>query len=593
MNGIGPGREELLLPREDIRIADSGNGQRSIALVLTADAILGGRIASELGQGLTGLQARAVSLESNEAMAAIGEERPALVVIAPGEAGKEDLAQRLSVIANLIQACAKQGVEHLVLISSGAIYGPDHHLIGFVPEETHRRARVANAEADWWKAVEGEAQRKLGGISESRVLVLRTPFICGSGGNHFIERIIRRGFLVRYAGFNPPLQILSVSALGKAIGEAFRRQLRGIYHVATHDVVPLFSLLQHKRVRSIAVPRTLQRILRPLLFRHLDGVETTDQLDYLRYPWTLSGEKFARETGLRFSTRAALAEIGAENATELQPDSLARLPEFDRFGSDPSFYQRQGRSTFRFAEKVYWRIESRGFEYLPRDGPAIIVGPHRGFMPLDAVMMFHLVYRYTGRVVRFLIHPTLVKFPFQAHFFQRMAGVMACKTNAERVLADGDILGVYPEGIAGAFKLYREAYNLGVFGRAHYARWALKHDVPVVPFVIVGSSEIFPIFGRLKWRWLKEWLEWPFFPITATFPFLPLPLPTKWHMQFLPPVHPAEVKAEAQRLEKDPVAVFAEKVRSAINSATQEMLRRRRSIFFGNIWPVSNGGSAL
>jgi len=347
-------------------------------------------------------------------------------------------------------------------------------------------------------------------------------------------------------------------------------------------------------VRSIAVPRIFQRILRPLLFRYLDGVETTDQLDYLRYPWTLSGEKFARETKLRFSSRVALADVGAESATEPQPDSPAGLPEFDRFGSEPSFFQRHGRSTFRFAEEVYWRIESRGFEHLPRDGAAIMVGPHRGFMPLDALMIFHLTYRYTGRVVRFLIHPTLAKFPFQARFFQRMATLMACKTNAERVLDEGHILGVYPEGIAGAFKMYREAYKFEVFGRPDYARWALKYHVPVIPFAIVGSAEIFPIFGQLKWRWLKKWLEWPSFPITATFPFLPIPLPTKWHVQFLPQVHPRDVKAEAQQLERDPVAVFCEKVRIAVDSATQDMLRRRRSVFTGDIWnsPVIPTASA-
>ena len=589
MNQITVRSEDLRVPSESSAGADSG--ATSSAIVLTADAVLGERIAKQLREEPKGLQARTVPLESNEAVAAIGEARPTLVVIAPGEARVEDRPRRLSAIANVVQACVDHGIQRLILISSGAIYAPDHHMIGFVLEGKHRRPSVVNTEADWWQAVEEEVRWKVDANSGLSVLVFRAPLVGGSGGNHFVDRIIRRGFLIRYAGFNPPLQVLSVSALAKAISEAFRRQLKGIYHVAPDNVVPLRSMLRCKGVRSIAVPRTLQRFLRPLLFRHLDGVETTDQLDYLRYPWTLSGEKFARETGLCFSSRAALAEIGAENATEPQPDSQVRLPEFDRFGSDPSFYKRQGRSTFRFAEEVYWRIESRGFEHLPRDGPAIIAGPHRGFMPLDAVMMFHLVYRYTGRAVRFLIHPTLVKFPFQGNFFQKMAGVMACKTNAERVLDDGDILGVYPEGIAGAFKLYREAYNLRVFGRADYARWALEYDVPVIPFVIVGSAEIFPIFGRLKWRWLKDWLEWPFFPITATFPFLPLPLPTKWHMQFLPPVHPTDVKAEAQRLEKDPVAVFAGKVRSAIDSATQDMLRRRRSIFFGNIWSVSDRGS--
>ncbi len=520
------------------------------------------------------------------AAGSLGAAGAGVVILAPGEGGADDRPRRLADLGNALAACREQEIDQVILVSSGALYGVNHHAIGFESEGRRKPTNRLNRDACWWQAVEHAFEEA--GMAE-RGLVLRVPLLPCAGASHFIGRMIKRGLLIRYLGFNPPLQFLSISSLAQAIAEAAHRRLSGAYHVAPDDVVPLLSVLRCKGVRSIAVPRLLQRILRPLLFRYVDGVETTDQLDYLRYPWTLSGEKFARETGLRFSSRAALAEIDTENSPESKLNSQAGLPEFDRFGSDPSFYQRHGKSTFRFAEEIYWRIESRGFEHLPRSGAAIIVGPHRGFMPLDGVMMFHLIYRYTGRIVRFLIHPTLAKFPFEGRFFQQMACVMACKTNAERVLHEGNILGVYPEGIAGAFKMYREAYNFEVFGRPDYARWALKHDVPVIPFAIVGSAEIFPILGRLEWRWLKEWMEWPFFPITATFPFIPLPLPTKWHVQFLPPINPKDVKAEAERLEKDPVAVFVEMVRVAVDSATQEMLCRRRSVFFGNIWDASKG----
>src|SRR4051812_18236183 len=106
-----------------------------------------------------------------------------------------------------------------------------------------------------------------------------------------------------------------------------------------------------------------------------------------------------------------------------------------------------------------------------------------------------------------------------------MGGVIACKTNAERVIGNGEILGVYPEGIKGAFKMFKDAYRFDKFGRPDYVHWAFKFGVPVVPFAIVGSAEIFPILGKIQWRWLREFLEWPFFPITPTFPLLPLPLP--------------------------------------------------------------------
>ena len=162
--------------------------------------------------------------------------------------------------------------------------------------------------------------------------------------------------------------------------------------------------------------------------------------------------------------------------------------------------------------------------------------------------------------------------------------MMACQENATRALEAGELLGVYPEGIRGAFKMYKEVYNLGRFGRPDYARFALEFDVPVVPFGIVGSAEIFPILGKIKWRWLKKYKEWPFFPITPTFPLLPFPLPTKWHVDFLSPIYPADVRQRAEELGQDPVKVFTDLVRTAIEDATKDILAKRKSVYWGRVW---------
>jgi 1-acyl-sn-glycerol-3-phosphate acyltransferase len=312
-----------------------------------------------------------------------------------------------------------------------------------------------------------------------------------------------------------------------------------------------------------------------------------DQLDYFRYPCTASGERFERDAGMAFSSRESLSRFKREigRGSDLRKELPA---ESDPFGLDEPFIRAAGKTGLRFFEKTYWRIECRGFENIPKEGKAIIVGPHRGFMPLDAVMIVHLVTKYAGRVPRFLLHPTLVKFPVLTRFMWRMGGVMACEKNAEWVLNRCDILGVYPEGIHGAFKMYRDAYKLGKFGWPNYIHWALKHNAPVVPFVIVGSAEIFPILGKIPLPWLKQYLEWPFIPVTPTFPWLPVPLPTKWHVQFLPALDPAGVRAEAARIGVDPVGLIGRRVREAIEAATDEMRAKRRSVFWGNIWTHRN-----
>ena len=535
--------------------------------MLSADTVVG----NSISECLTSLGASFTQLES--ALKKGGELD--LAVIVPGEASATERSKRLGALRDALRSLSSRRLDQLILVSSGAIYGPDHHKIGFVSEDAKRRPAILNHLADWWDEVEAVVRDETAN-SDVKLLVIRCPFIVDGNGTSYLDRVFKRRWLVRYAGFNPPLQFVSVSGLGNAIRHAFEIRLSGTYHLAPTDVVPLRAMLQSKGVRSIGVPRVVQRFLRPILLRFLDGVRTTDEVDYLRYPWTLSGHRFAAETGLRLSSRQALADSGAEI-----PDDW---PKFDRFGADEAFVRRQGAATFRFAEKVFWRIESKGFEHIPNTGGAIIVGPHRGFMPLDAVMIFHLIYQYAGRIPRFLTHPTLFKFPFQAHFFHRMACVMACRENAERVLESGELLGVYPEGIRGAFKMYRDAYVFGRFGRADYVHWALRFNVPVIPFAIIGSAEIFPIIGKIKWGWLKKYFEWPFFPITPTFPLILLPLPTKWHVKFLPPVHPSDIKKRAKDTGKDPAALFAESVRTEIDRATQELLAQRRSIFWGRIW---------
>jgi 1-acyl-sn-glycerol-3-phosphate acyltransferase len=119
----------------------------------------------------------------------------------------------------------------------------------------------------------------------------------------------------------------------------------------------------------------------------------------------------------------------------------------DRFGMDRGFIDSQGRTLFHFLAKYYWRIETKGLEHVPRHGPAVLVGNHRGFMPWDAIMVLHLIVRNANRVPRFLTHPGLLKFRLIADFVTRLGGVLACRENADLVLAADEILGVLPEGV--------------------------------------------------------------------------------------------------------------------------------------------------
>ncbi len=246
---------------------------------------------------------------------------------------------------------------------------------------------------------------------------------------------------------------------------------------------------------------------------------------------------------------------------------------------DRHYIESRGKTLFKFLCNYYWRIEVTGLEHIPREGPGILVGMHRGFMPWDAVMALHLLASRTGRIPRFLIHPGLLKFSPITNFVTKLGGVLACQENADHVLADGELLGVFPEGVRGAFALYRNAYQLLPFGRDTFVKLALRHRAPILPFVTVGSAEILPVFYQIKSRRWTRYSRWPCLPV-STFPFVPFPLPSKWHTMFLPPVqveqrYPAEAAQDSSIVK----AISAE-VRSSMQQAVDEMVRRRKSIFF-------------
>ena len=89
--------------------------------------------------------------------------------------------------------------------------------------------------------------------------------------------------------------------------------------------------------------------------------------------------------------------------------------------------------------------------------------------------------------------------PTSAPLVNRLGGVRACPENAERLLRQDQLIAVFPEGIKGIGKLYRERYQLQRFGRGGFVKLALRCDSPIIPAAIVGAEEIHPVLARFTW----------------------------------------------------------------------------------------------
>jgi 1-acyl-sn-glycerol-3-phosphate acyltransferase len=146
-----------------------------------------------------------------------------------------------------------------------------------------------------------------------------------------------------------------------------------------------------------------------------------------------------------------------------------------------------------------------GTDNVPRAGPAIIASNHLSFsdhffapLPLPRKVVFLAKSEYfTGRGLKGLVSRA---------FFSGMGEIPVDRSGGEageralrtglRVLAQGSLLGIYPEGTRTPDgRLYR--------GKTGVARLALEGRVPVIPCAMIGTFEFQPP-GRLTPRpWVR------------------------------------------------------------------------------------------
>ncbi len=500
-----------------------------------------------------------------------------------GLAGVPDLVAAHGVF----EYAERAGVKHLVLVSSAAIHEPSAHHPGFVCEDQRGLRRLDNPIARSWQELETVAGQ-FDQLPETTFSILRSVPVIRQGGTDFFSRFFSGRLATTLPGFDPSLQLLTPEDLAAAIVRVVRQRAIGVYHVAPRGVIPLREAVSATQTWRLPIPNSLQWLPRKVLSR--GGLAAPSaQIDYLRYSSTVSGEKIERELQFepRYTSHQAVLTVlgsGQSGIGQSSPDNdslTGPLTDYDRFGMDKQYVARLGKTLFRFMHNVYWRVEWKGLENIPPSGRAVLAGVHRGHQPWDGVMTFYLLARELDRYTRYLIHPTLVKFPFLAPHMIKCGGVHACQENAEWVLENEGLLGIFPEGIRGAFTLYRDAYKLGKFGRDDYVKIALRHQAPIIPYVTVGSAEIFPILGRLDWRWWKRVSEWPFLPITPTMGTVPLP--SKWHTWFLEPVSVEGYPPEAAN-DRAIVRQLSQQVRHRMETAIDDMLRRRKSVFWGTVF---------
>ena len=298
-------------------------------------------------------------------------------------------------------------------------------------------------------------------------------------------------------------------------------------------------------------------------------------------------EAVIREFESRRSTAAepALGDLAGRiaGAADFLRKRLTGDYTVDQFGFDPQYNDAVVMPVLRFFFDTWFRVEVSGIENIPDDGAALIVANHAGTLPFDGPMVSVAVHDHhpRRRDVRLLAADMVFDMPVIGPMARRAGHTLACTTDANRLLAGGELTAVFPEGYKGLGKKFRDRYKLQRFGRGGFVSAALRNRVPIIPCSIVGSEEIYPMLADIKL--LARVLGMPYFPVTPLFPLAgPLglvPLPSKWHIAFGAPIDTAVYDEGAA---DDPMITFevTDQVRETIQQTLFTLLSQRRNAFW-------------
>ncbi len=205
---------------------------------------------------------------------------------------------------------------------------------------------------------------------------------------------------------------------------------------------------------------------------------------------------------------------------------------FNRYGIDPYGIDREYVAAFFSLMKQlyrhYLRVTVTGIEQVPAEGRAMLVGNHSGGVALDGAMVLTslILDREPPRLGMGMAEKFINRFPVMSPVINKIGQLTGLPEHAVRLLRDGRMLMVFPEGARGTSKLYTERYSLVRFGTG-FMRLALQTRTPIVPLAFVGGGDAIPTIANLTT--VGKLMGLPYLPVTPWGLVLPRPVRCSIH----------------------------------------------------------------
>lgn len=214
---------------------------------------------------------------------------------------------------NVLQACRKTGVKHLLYTSSATAYGffPDNPvpMAEEHPLRGHRSFLYARNKMEIEARLEGFIEHN----PAIAVTILRPCFVVGPGFSNPVSRFFLRSTWT-LPREDPPFQFVHEDDVARAIVHCLENSIAGVFNIAGDGMMSLHEAAEMLNRKVVRIPFWVLSLINQIAWwlRITAVAESpSNALDELRYPWVVATDRFIRETGFqyRYSSREAFAEF--------------------------------------------------------------------------------------------------------------------------------------------------------------------------------------------------------------------------------------------------------------------------------------------
>jgi len=197
----------------------------------------------------------------------------------------------------VLDAVAKYGVKKVVVLSSANVYGPSPDNSNFLSEDAPLMAASRFSGVRDLIEVDMLAHGFFWRHPDIETVILRPVHIVGPTIRNAPSNYLRLRYPWVLAGFDPMLQLIHQEDAARAMVEALRPGLKGVYNVVGPGEVPLSAVLRELGRTPIPVPHPLARPLLGTLFRYRLANFPPPELDHIQFLCMVDGSRWTADVG--------------------------------------------------------------------------------------------------------------------------------------------------------------------------------------------------------------------------------------------------------------------------------------------------------